>query len=395
MPRVYRQRFRVATFPGGEARINGGALGTIRPTRTFQQACMDYHGRPATDSPLTVTRFSGTYPWVSGTFKPNFFTNPKVECDAFTCGGLPSGMTNLSPIAAPDGWMLDLVAGTNPSRPVNSIPMWAQNIAEYPKMVLKLGRQLASLSRFRNRTSMGQINRNASLKGYADQFLGIKFGWLPLIDDLTKLLDFQKHVLKRDKELAQLFSGKGLSRRLKFSDDSSGEPVSLQTGFYGNATLINNCSLIVRRKSWATIRWKPILPPMFHPDDISRNQLARKLVLGLNAESLARGVWELIPWTWLIGWFTNFGKYTLAFSMTVPATHGAGCFMSSVEATLSSSSATALNASAVNLSHGGVMTSSLKTRIVSNEVAVGVNMPYLDMSRLSVLGALFVQRFFR
>jgi len=100
----------------------------------------------------------------------------------------------------------------------------------------------------------------------------------------------------------------------------------------------------------------------------------------------------VIPWTWLIGWFSNVGKYTLAHSFTVPATHGVGCFMSKAEATLASGEVIPVAITGSFQVEGkGTATYTIKTRAVSSSVTVGANVPYLDTFRLSILGALWVQ----
>jgi hypothetical protein len=215
-----------------------------------------------------------------------------------------------------------------------------------------------------------------------------------LIEDLQKLLDFQSYVLKRNKELAQLYSGKGLRRRLKFTDDTTSTAYPRDVATYANALIKTTSSVDVKRRTWGTIHWYPTTPPLYHPDDHSWNSLANRLVLGATPEGLAKGLWDVIPWTWLIGWFTNLGKYTLAHSYTVPATHSGGCFMSEAVGTWTAGDAT-VTAGTGKVYMYGQLTRTVKTRSVSSVVTPGVNMPYLDMFRLSILGALFVQRFMR
>jgi len=277
--------------------------------------------------------------------------------------------------------MLDLVAGTNPSRPVLNIPELVEDIVDLPKAIRNLGDILM------NPKKATKANR------FAGEYLGVQFGWLPVIEDLHKLINFQKYAIKRAEELTKLYSGKGLRRRLKFSDDTAMADFSVQTATYANAIVTLNCSVLVKRKSWATIHWKPTAPPPYHPGDLGLNSLAERLVLGATPEAMINGIWKVIPWTWLIGWFTNFGKYTLANSWTVPATHTGGSFMSQADAYVFPRSISAAGSNETKLSHAGVAIRTLKTRIVSTSVVAGVNMPMLDMFRLSILSALFVQRF--
>lgn len=391
MARTSRSRTRPSPFAGGvsESWINNvhNSSGDVRPDRSgYTSSCLDYHGRPVVDSPFTSKQYQGIYPSVTGslTGAPPY-TGYKNVLKACTFSALPIAMTGMSALSAPSGWELDVIAGTNPSRATIGIPMWVQNIAELPGMLRYLGKTLIN-----PKSSLG------SAKALADSFLSVKFGWLPLIDDLQKLLDFQKYVIKRNKELHQLYSGKGLRRRIQIGNDTTSVETSANMALAATSIATLKCSLKITRKSWGTIHWKPSILPLYHPDDARMNELAKQLVYGLTPEAIARGVWDVLPWTWLIGWFTNVGKYLNAYSFTVPATHGATCFMSMATAELEPSSVSATNFSSFDLKvNKGKATLITRSRIVSSSVSVGSNIPYLDMSRLSVLGALFTQRAFR
>jgi hypothetical protein len=386
MARVPRARSRVFSFPGGyqETYFGDTLASAVRPSaRNFTSTCNDLIGSPVSDGSFNSNQYKGTYPNINGLCQgTNRTADNHTVYGAFTYTTLPLALSGMTVLTAPSGWLLDLVAGTNPSRPIIGIPIWAQNIAQLPKMLKSLGDLIRSPS-------------NAlKPKGFAGEYLGVQFGWLPLIEDLTKLLDFQKYVMKRNKELAQLYSGKGLRRRLKFNDDTVTNGYSVNSSIYPTGSCAAKSSLTVKRRNWGTIHWYPTTPPPFHPDDLSQNQFVSRVVLGATPEGLSKGLWDVIPWTWLIGWFTNLGKYTLAHSWTVPATHGAGCLMREAVGTWSAGDIP-LTLATGNLSHRGQLTRTIKTRLVSSTVTVGVNMPYLDMFRLSILGALFTQRFVR
>lgn len=386
MARIPRSRSRPSPYGGGSAiqLKNGAVVNTLSPNRSgYISTCNDRIGSPVADSPFDSRQYKGTYPNVSGEIKPTFSVSvDTVRFNVFTLQALPIEMTAMSPLSAPNGWLLDLVAGTNPSRPVLNIPEAIENIVSLPKMVKNLGDLIMSPA------------SRASPKGLAGEYLGVQFGWLPIIEDLTKLLNVQDYVLKRNRELQQLYSGKGLRRRLKFADDST---VQVINSGYGVATslLTHSCSLSIKRSTWGTIHWYPTSLPPYHPDDRRWNDLSRRLVLGATPEAMLNGIWKVIPWTWLIGWFTNFGKYTLANSWTVPATHSAGCFMSKAEATYVSAGVSCTNTSVFKMDHTGKATRVVRTRQVSSTVTAGVNMPYLDMFRLSILSSLFAQKFLK
>jgi hypothetical protein len=147
------------------------------------------------------------------------------------------------------------------------------------------------------------------------------------------------------------------------------------------------------KRSWATIRWKPSTLPPYNPDDHRWNDLSRKLLLGFTPEAIVKGLWDVIPWTWLLGWFTNIGKFALAQSNTIPATHSKGCFMSQTESIVQTGTVEYAPGVRGTLVASGQTTRTVKTRIVSSPLILpGLNMPFVDMSRLSILGALNIQR---
>lgn len=390
MARITRTRNRASPYSGGNSTwyCKGVPTGTsINPSRaTYGSSCFDSYGSPVVDSPFNSTQYSGEYPWIDGKIRPSYIPGPtavdEVRYAKFTITGLPAAMTGVTPLPAPSGWLLDLIAGTNPSRPVVNIPEMIENLVDLPKMLKNLGDRILSPT------------SKMTPKGLAGEYLGVQFGWLPLIEDLTKILDFQRYANKRNKELHQLYSGKGMRRRLKFADDTS-TVVQTSTTNVSTSAISQACSLTIKREQWATIHWYPTTPPPYHPDDERWNRLSTQLVLGATPEAMLNGIWKVIPWTWMIGWFTNIGKYTLANSWTVPATHSAGCFMSKATATYESAGVSATNVTENSLNHGGKATLTKRTRAVSSQVTAGVNMPYLDMFRLSILGALFTQKFLK
>lgn len=349
-----------------------------------QEVCNDWVGSPVAPSHFGCVSVKGDHARVSGVCDVPLWPGQPWR---FTFNDCPINQTNpldTSPLGPPSGWVLDLVAGTNPSRPVVTPPTLIQDLVELPKMLREAGRFLTNPRAY------------AGPKGLADVFLSVKFGWAPLIDDITKILDLQKDVDKRAKELHRLASGRGLRRKLTFRDDNQAATAYANVATIGSSFATLNLSCDVRKRTWGTITWRPTILPPYHPGDAGTNALARQIVLGLTPEGLAKGAWDVIPWTWLLGWCTNVGKFALAYSNTVPATWSNACFMSQVTTSVRPAGITysgPWEKHDLRFSGGYVVTDSNRT--VGTGVAVGVNMPFMDMSRLSVLGALFSQRFMR
>lgn len=386
MPRTLRTRSRSHSFEGKiKTWFGPGPSGppTTTSTRTVvrNSTITDWVGRPVTASSLVSDQRSGAI-FVHGAVLSG--TGYYIEFDSVPTVGSNFGSTDVDPLSAPNGWVLRLVAGTNPSRPNITPPEMVQNLIELPKMILNAWKFL-------------QHPRTVTTpRGAANEYLGIKFGWIPFIKDIADLLDLQDLIDKRLKELKKLHSGKGLRRRLKFGEDTKSYRGTEDFTFPGvNSSIRVAFSLDVKKSAWATIRWKPTEPPPYHLDDVRTRARVRNIVLGLTPEGMAKGLWNVLPWTWLAGWFTNVGDYFLSGSNTVPAQWGSACFMSKVQITTSPGVITPIgNAKPIKVNAFGSASRVTRSRLVGTPTLLpGLNMPFLDMSRLSVLGALGIQRF--
>jgi len=385
MARVIRSRTRPLTLSGSYSTYLYGKWASDVPiTVTKSSVIADSHGSPVVPSGLTSNQLYGPGLSLTGSTKTSNdvwkYTFDKWPVQTW------ASASDATPTPAPNGWMLDLVAGTNPSRPVFTPPTMAQDLIDLPKQVKQLGQLIRKPKSLMN------------AKELANHYLCAQFGWAPLIEDLQKLMQIQERTMKRCKELNDLYnSPTGIKRRLQFSSNNESRTGSYRFSLPGVDRYFDvPYDIIVRKKSWATINWKPTSPPPYSSGDDSQAAFARRLIFGLTVEGMAKGAWDVIPWTWLLGWFTNIGKYTLANSNTVPAQHGAGCFMSEVEYYVipkGPSSPHGLKEHDVQVA--GAFGNVIKTRTVSNGVAAGFNLPFMDGFKASILGALFAQRTMR
>lgn len=349
-------------------------------TVSYGDECADRVGRPVIPSPFTSTQRRGCM-FIDGFMSNGVGLALGLESVPYLAS---SGLgVQSDPLSPPSGWVLTLIARTNPSRPNLNPPEMLQNLVELPRMI-------------RNLWNFLQHPKTVlTPRGAANEYLGLQFGWIPFVKDITDLLDLQGLIDKRLKELDKLHSGEGLRRRIPFGGDTQVAVGSTTfPGLYSVSVTVSVSHKIVR-KSWATIRWKPSEPlPFYHPSDARYRNHIRNVVLGLTPEGLAKGLWAVIPWTWLIGWFTNVGSYALAKSNSIPATWTEACFMSQRTWTAEPMGYKTSGLSKGNYALTGGYSSTVKTRIIgSSLVTPGLNMPFLDMFKLSVLGALGTQRF--
>ena len=380
MARIGRYRVRDDTYRGKivVSDIDGNFLYQLNPSVEYNSVIGDMIGRPIVPSTLESTQRKGVMRMDGQVLIDDLPWIYKFENYPFIGGAGEVPERSLLPVK--DGWYLDLLAGTNPSRPVFTPPQVLQDIIELPKLLRETGNLLRKPKKL------------MSPKEVANAHLAARFGWAPLIEDLIKVIGLQKTILKRTKELKDLYSGKGIKRRLQFADDTK-TTRAVHLLAYGSTLISVDIHQVVKKNQWGTINWKPTAPPPYQPGDEERNKFALKLALGLTVEGMAKGAWDVIPWTWLLGWFTNIGKYTLLHSNTVPAASSGACLMNRVVSTSFPGMVNVKNSKAYLLSPTGTYIHTIKTRVAaSGPVLPGFNMPFLDMSRLSVLASLFVQR---
>jgi len=274
-----------------------------------------------------------------------------------------------------------VLARTNPSRPMLTPLTTLQDLKDLPGMLKDTGRLLKQVGK----------GKGLSVKDIANQNLATQFGWLPLIDDVRKLLDLQTHIDRRSKELKRLYSAKGLKRRINL-DTGSAEQVNPRVLVHSGVTMASykNVSYNTRGRKWGTVRWKPLTHPPVADDTEARNKLARKLLLGLTQEGLYKGAWDVLPWTWLTDWFVNVGDFMLAHSNTVPAVASNVCIMLQQDTTIGFSR----HADSTPWTTGGDGVAYYRTKNRYNgALAPLASIPFIGAGRLSILGSLFIQRF--
>lgn len=163
------------------------------------------------------------------------------------------------------------------------------------------------------------------LRGIAKANILTRFAILPLISDIDTLLTFSEAVDKRAKEIERIYGPKGLRRSIDLWEGSreSTSPVRTinSSGIKFHSSIKKTSSLKIR----GHIRWYAIFP--IKPADQEIRQLAKDAILGFNS-SAKRGFgldpyvfYELMPWSWLIDYFTNLGEVVKASKNLLSVTH--------------------------------------------------------------------------
>jgi hypothetical protein len=190
------------------------------------------------------------------------------------------------------------VANANPNRPDIDLPV----------SILEL-RELPSLLRDASGIMAGAMT---PAKGSAKANLALQFGLLPIANDVATLFDFAKKVNAREKYLRELSSGKKRIKR-NLAVEEWDHAVNDLLAFHTNADNFVSSNKVhirgkMKRRYWYTMRASllDVLP------EREIRSLAPQLVLGTNTISASQ-LWNLVPWTWLIDWFTTTGDLLAAY----------------------------------------------------------------------------------
>lgn len=383
MARVARIRSKVNVSIGRYRQITSSGFGSWQTViRNYTSTITDSHGRPVVPSPLSSQQYDGGDCWANGYFKKPSGTIQGYEFENMPVNHNAGEVDDFSVPAIPSGWELSAVARSNPSRPVLFPPEVVQDIVSLPKMIKNLWSLLKNpKSKF-------------SPKGVSNEYLGLQFGWLPIIEDLEKISKLQEYINRRAQWAQDLYSNKkGLRRKIRFSKDTKTYRKYLQFNTdWGNVQFPG--SVTVTKEVWATVRWKPVgpIPPALL--DGTHNEYLRNMVLGLTPEGMVTGIWKILPWTWMIGWFTNAADLLLVRSGTLPAQYTEACLMRKVTWVRHSGLPVFTGSGfSSSLTQTGLQTWTSRSRNVgTGNLLPSVNMPFLDMFRLSIVGALAIQR---
>nr|UJQ85857.1 MAG: hypothetical protein 1 [Leviviridae sp.] len=153
-------------------------------------------------------------------------------------------------------------------------------------------------------------------KGIADEYLGVTFGWQPILDDAKSFFDM---VSRADAVYQQYLrdSGRVVRRRFSFPTEitessgvlSSGtsaktaSPVSDILDFPFTGRLHYHDKRVVNR--WFSGAFTYYLPDLDKAGGLAHYAAVVRKLSGATLDP--ETVWNLAPWSWAIDWFTNVG----------------------------------------------------------------------------------------
>jgi hypothetical protein len=357
---------------GGTAQryINGTPITLLTQDNTtfpaYRGNCIDVIGNPGGDNTLVLEKTNRSVKVLTGTHHPSAFETRTYN--AWVPGIQRTAPSHLSFSAGNNGAdAIAVLARTNPNRAEMNLPVSIFELRDLPRMVQFAGKTITKRS--------------------ANSYLNWQFGWVPLINDLRKLMDFNARVDRRVREFHSLYNKGGLRRKLTLAVDNKEDHSVINTE--SNLADLITCqqNRFSTRRRWATVRWLPTsLPPV---DESGERALARKLVFDLQLSK--SNLWQAMPWSWLIDWFVNIGDFIEANKNTIPVSHSPVCIMEQKVTKVSWVQCNAQDFGFGKDAGTGSAIRQSKTRAVIPGTFLSTT-PFLGIRQLSILGALAITK---
>nr|UJQ85335.1 MAG: putative maturation protein [Leviviridae sp.] len=363
-----------------------------------EDRCVDVVDGTRNDHPLTITHLSA--PFISPVYgdsghpagSAGYRFARDYICQLYRGFPTPSHLAYSIPSEAADATTLK--ARTNPSRPYVNVPLIIGEMKDLPGLLKYLGHDL--------------IKSKKTIKNFhnhvGDAFMSGIYGIAPMISDGLKMTDFQKRVQKRTNELERLYSNGGLRRRVtlhKVVTKGAKSTVTVE-GQLATLKAVRQDVMVVER--WGTIRWLPDELPPSRPSEDKYAQQAQDVLLGLgrhwSSGRLARNdgwsdmsdLWNLMPWSWMVDWFSNAGDFIDSKRNTIPASSSRINIMTKTTTTRSYIRHQGIDSFGYFNGGGASFVRETKVRSQQNGTALAASFPFLSGSQMSILGALAMQR---
>lgn len=346
-----------------------------------EEVCQDYVGTPWADTTLTLYRGMAPKVVVNGVRSLSGFV--------YTTSGIPLDSSIMAYMRSPYSYAsyfgrtpLDAItltqmalANMNPNRPEADIGVDLLELREIPELL-------------RDATDLLRHSRQDRQSSSAKAVVVAGFGIEPIIRDVISLFEFTRLVDKREKYLRELSSGfKRIKRKLTEEEWYGASPYGLAFSAVADENTSTNRARVVTSKAtrtyWFSARAK-LLDPISERD---LRRLAAEVTYGVNTIT-AQQLWNIVPWSWLIDWFSTTGSLMAAYRGGLKWEWKALCLMHRTDYYMTVEFPSLRSGFTVTPLHPD---SHATVKVRLNPVLFGLpvwRMPYLGPSQLSILFSL-------
>ncbi len=273
----------------------------ITPTRWITT---DVVGNPEGQNPFSVDKRILIRPCRLTGQNSRFIANDAT-------GGFESGHLSLSNhLSVPSSAFRDAtqaIAQTHPGEPLMSLPNFAYELRDIPGMLRHAWDRAYALGlRADKPTTREVLKFLSSPKARAEDWLNYQFGWRPFINDLFAIQGLSKHLSRRVRQIIKARKDGFIRTRVGLGDYTASDtpyPSYPNWSAAGHYTVITKTTTAER---WAVARWTVTDLPRFAK--VLSGDVMDGLHDVLGMDFAITTVWDALPYTWLVDWFSNVGS---------------------------------------------------------------------------------------
>jgi hypothetical protein len=260
-----------------------------------------------------------------------------------------------------------------------------------------------SLGELKDAPSMLKMRFENFLQTGGSSALAYQFGWKPLLQDAVNLYYSQRFIEKRLKQLLR-DNGRPVRRNIELLEKTQSGHTRTEGESYGSFTPVLSTYFYRSQpkfttdtwfedRVWASARFRYFLPG--GPRDVKWKKRLLRELFGFKADPLT--IYNLMPWSWLLDWFTNIGYVVDNCTVDIADRLAASHFY--VMRTRSGNARTQVrgefrlkNGTPVNISGSSNHQRIHKSRVQGGPFEFAFNNESLNGTQLAILGALGLSR---
>lgn len=288
------------SWPSGQPGIRryfGSDLKHYPPVNT--KVMTDVVGNPRGENPLSITSFEVlNYTPINGKF------GSYNEAIGLPPSGLSPSQFSINDVGGYYQSATDAIAAAHPGAPHVALPVFLFELKDVPRMLkhaMNRARVLANAAGGDTPSAIKRYLGNPS--NPAEDWLNYNFGWRPFVSDISSIYSVADWMHSRAK-MMRGFSPI-ITRRSNLGSNIS---VTRNNNIVFDSTITSwfgTDKITTTTKKWCVSHW--VKDPMrFNAALSTDHQYLRRHALGLNFAF--SHLWDAMPWSWLVDWFTDAGS---------------------------------------------------------------------------------------
>lgn len=197
------------------------------------------------------------------------------------------------------------VAAAHPGEPLVDIPVFLVELRDIPEMYKHAFRRAKTLSNAAKSKSLRGVRRYLqNPRNPSEDWLNWHFGWSPLLSDLFRLAGVAGDMQRRAR-MHRNASNNVITRRSNLGS-SSAQSVTNQSPYDSTVTSWwGSRTKTTHQTQWVVSHWRQD-PTYLSASLFSQQAQLFRAALGL--EFSIDQAWELMPWSWMVDWFSEIGS---------------------------------------------------------------------------------------